>query len=125
MAWALPARSPLAPPSRRAHKGMMAQVPQQNAYLARRAEIEAPPDPADYSAFVRLASSPENRLIVSFGGGATPGLCGNLALARLLEELNLRPHIAEVWGTSAGAVIGGGWATGSDALDVLRLVQGL
>jgi predicted acylesterase/phospholipase RssA len=94
-------------------------------YLSRREEIEAPPDPADYSAFVRLVSNPDNRLVVSFGGGATPGLCGNLALARLLEELNLRQHVAEVWGTSAGAVVGGGWATGSDALEVLRLVQSL
>jgi len=93
--------------------------------LSRRDEIESRPDPGDYSALIRLVTSPDRRLVLSLGGGATPGLCGNLALVRLLEELGLRSHVAEVWGTSAGAVVGGGWATGTPALDILPLVAGL
>jgi predicted acylesterase/phospholipase RssA len=103
----------------------MSPTPAKSDYVARRAEIEAPPDPADYSAFARLVTNENDRLIVSFGGGATPGLCGNLALARLLEELNLKQHVSEIWGTSAGAIIGGSWASGNSALEILRLVQSL
>jgi hypothetical protein len=104
---------------------MASLTPSQVELLARRADIEAPPDPADYSTFVRLLTNGNYRLVVSFGGGATPGLCGNLALARLLEELDLKSHVSEIWGTSAGAIIGGSWATGNSALEILRLVQSL
>ena len=77
----------------------------------RRSEISAPLDASRYSTLLRLVRDEGNRVVVSFGGGSIPGLSGNLALARILEELEVRPHVAEVWGTSAGAVCGGGWAT--------------
>ena len=93
--------------------------------LARREQIEAPLDPVRYTTLRRLVESDNHRLVVSFGGGAIPGLCGNLALARILEELELRPRVEEIWGTSAGAVCGGGWATGTPALRILELVKSL
>ena len=46
-------------------------------------------------------------------------------MMRIVEELELRPHVAEIWGTSAGAVVAGGWATGASALEILEIVQGL
>jgi predicted acylesterase/phospholipase RssA len=64
-------------------------------------------------------------VVIGFGGGALPGLCGNVALAHILEELSLREHVDEVWGTSAGAVIGGGWASGASALEILDLIQNM
>lgn len=91
----------------------------------RREEIQAPLDPALFTTLRRMATSGEYRLVISLGGGAVPGLCGNAALLRIVEELGLREHVEEVWGTSAGAVVGGGWATGASALQILAVVQGL
>lgn len=93
--------------------------------LAEREQIEAPVDPARYSTLQRLVCDEQHRVVVSFGGGSLAGLCGNLALARLLEELDLRRHVEEIWGTSAGAIVGGGWATGTDAHRILDLVRSL
>jgi hypothetical protein len=91
----------------------------------RRAEIEAPLDPDRYRTLRRLCEDEDRRVVVGFGGGALPGLSGNLALARILEELSLQQHVEEVWGTSAGAVVGAGWATGTEALRILELVRSL
>ena len=93
--------------------------------LARSAEIEAPLDPALYTTLRRVVTSPDTRLVISLGGGAVPGLCGNTALMRIVEELELREHVAEIWGTSAGAIVGGGWATGAGALDIQKIVEDL
>ena len=93
--------------------------------LARRAEIEAAPDAERFTTLRRMFANPEHKVVVALGGGALRGLCGNLALLKLLEELDLRELVTEIWGTSAGAVVGGGWATGSSALEVLDLVRSL
>lgn len=93
--------------------------------LDRRAAIESPPEAADYSTLQRLATAGEHRLVVSLGGGATAGLCGNIALVRLLEELGLKQHISELWGTSAGAIVGGSWSTGTAAADMLATLRKL
>src|SRR6187431_1938860 len=68
-----------------------------------------------FSALRRLASDPDKRLVVCMGGGGVPSLCGNAALADLVERLGLREHVAEIWGTSAGAIVGGSWASGTKA----------
>ena len=70
-------------------------------------------------------SNPENRLVVSLGGGSVPGLAGNTALAKLLEELDLLDDISEVWGTSAGSIIAGFWASGVEASGILDIVDDL
>ena len=88
-------------------------------------DVAPPLDPSRYSTLRRLVTDENNRVVLSLGGGALHGLCGNVSLLRLLEELELRPHIEEVWGTSAGAVVGGGWCTGTGALDILDRVRSL
>ena len=88
-------------------------------FLQRREEIEAPPQIDRFSSLRRMATDKRRRFVISMGGGGVPALCGNTALAKLLEELDLRDHIAEIWGTSAGAIVGGGWASGTSA-DRLR-----
>jgi predicted acylesterase/phospholipase RssA len=93
--------------------------------MQRRAEIEAPLDPALYTTLRRIVSSPDTRLMLSLGGGAVPGLCGNCAMMKIVEELDLREHVSEIWGTSAGAIVGGNWATGGSAMEVLDIVRGL
>ncbi|MEZ6016900.1 MAG: patatin-like phospholipase family protein [Planctomycetota bacterium] len=75
-----------------------------------------------YRALRRMVESGQHRLVVSFGGGAVPGIAGNLALARLLEQLELREAVEQVWGTSAGAIVAGGWASGASATEVLHEV---
>ena len=82
-------------------------------------------DPARFTTLRRLVVDDGYRVVVSFGGGGVPGICINLALAELLERLELRPHVEQIWGTSAGAVVGGGWASGSSAGTVLDIVRGL
>ncbi|MCH8506813.1 MAG: patatin-like phospholipase family protein, partial [Ectothiorhodospiraceae bacterium] len=83
---------------------------------------EEPQDRGDYGVLRRLVDSEENRLVVSFGGGAVAGLCGNIALAALIEELGLRESVDEIWGTSAGAIVGGCWATGTPASYLLETI---
>lgn len=93
--------------------------------LTRRAVVEAPLNPDRYTVLRRKFTNEHHRVVIGFGGGALPGLCGNVALARILEELSLREHVDEVWGTSAGAVVGGGWAAGADAMEILDLIRSM
>jgi len=88
--------------------------------IARREQIEAPLEPQRYSAFRRLITREDSRVVISLGGGSAPALAGNIALLRILEELELRAHVQQVWGTSAGAVIGGPWASGTTAEQILH-----
>ena len=84
-------------------------------------------DPESFSALRRLACDPRRRFVVSLGGGGVPALGGNMALVDLLEDLGLRDHVAEVWGTSAGAIIGGSWASGTEPprmMEILRSLHG-
>lgn len=93
--------------------------------LARREAVETPPDPSQYTVLRRLATAADHRFVMAFGGGAAAGICGNVALARLLEELGLKEHVEEVWGTSAGAIVGGGWASGTSAMEIFGLIRSL
>jgi predicted acylesterase/phospholipase RssA len=93
--------------------------------MAQREAIEAPCNPAHYRILKRIASNPDNHLAIGFGGGSAPGLAGNIALVGLLTELEVRPFIKEIWGTSAGAIVGGGWSTGASVQDMLSLVDDL
>lgn len=90
-----------------------------------RALIEQPCDAAQYRVLRRLAANPDTHLAISFGGGSVPALAANTALAALLEELDLRPHVREIWGTSAGAVTGAGWASGCNTAEMLERLEQL
>lgn len=83
------------------------------------------PESPGYRTFRRMIEDADNRVVVSLGGGSIPGLCGNLALLQILEDLGLRQRVDQVWGTSAGAVIGSGWASGASAPKLLDMVKGL
>ena len=72
-----------------------------------------------------MASNPENFLAIGFGGGSVPGIAANTALMGLLDELGIREHIRQIWGTSAGAVVGAGYATGRSAPEMLEFVMSL
>jgi len=82
-------------------------------------------DPGRFTALRRLASDESRRFVLSLGGGGVPALCGNTALVELLEALDLRGHVAEIWGTSAGAIVGGAWATGTKAAGLLAILRAL
>lgn len=90
--------------------------------LSEREAIEAPCNPSQYRILKRIAANPDNHLAIGLGAGSAPGLAGNLALAGLLSELELTPFIKEVWGVSAGAIIGGAWCSGAN---VDRMMTGL
>jgi hypothetical protein len=93
--------------------------------IDRRDEIEAPPDIERFSSLRRMATDPGTRFVVSMGGGGVPSLSGNTALAILLEELGLREHVDEVWGTSGGAIVGGSWASGTTAARIREILLAL
>jgi predicted acylesterase/phospholipase RssA len=78
-----------------------------------------------FSALRRLASDPKKRFVVSMGGGGIPSLCGNTVLADLIERLGLREHVAEIWGTSAGAIVAGSWASGTKAVRMREILRTL
>jgi len=91
--------------------------------FARRREIEAPLDRNRYTALRRLVTDPGNRLVVCFGGGSSIGLGANVALVQILEELDLKGQVSQIWGTSAGAIVGGCWASGTLPKKMLPLVK--
>jgi hypothetical protein len=91
--------------------------------FARRDEIEAPLDPQRYAVLRRLATGSDHRLVVSLGGGSAVGLSANAALVQILEELGLKEQVTQVWGTSAGAIIGGAWVSGTPPREMLRLLR--
>lgn len=91
--------------------------------FARRREIEAPLDRNRYTALRRLVTDPGNRLVVCFGGGSAIGLGANVALVQILEELDLKGQVSQIWGTSAGAIVGGCWASGTLPEKMLPLVK--
>jgi hypothetical protein len=91
--------------------------------FARRQQIEAPLDPNRYTALRRLATDADHRLVVTFGGGSAVGLGANVALVQILEELDLRGQVSQIWGTSAGAIVGGSWASGTSPKEMLPLVK--
>ena len=93
--------------------------------MSQRHEILAPLDPSLYTTFRRIATSEDSRLVITLGGGAIPGVVGNCAMMHIVEELGLREHVDEIWGTSAGAVVGGGCASGATALEILEIVKSL
>lgn len=77
-----------------------------------------PLDPARYTTLRRIVTDPESRFVLSFGGGAVPGIAGNLALGLLLEQLDLMGEVEEIWGTSAGAIVAGGMASGAEVSEI-------
>ena len=93
--------------------------------MERSAGQEPPFDLARFSTLRRLASDPKKRFVVSMGGGGVPALCGNTVLAALIENLGLREHVEEIWGTSAGAIVGGAWATGTRAPRMIEVLRSL
>lgn len=90
-----------------------------------RVEIDSPCDPAEYRVLRRLVENEENYLAVSFGGGSVPALAGNAAFAGILDELGVRPHVREIWGTSAGAIVGAAWANGCNKEKMLEVLLSL
>jgi NTE family protein len=87
---------------------------------------ERPPlDSERFSSLRRIACDPRRRFVVSLGGGGVPALGGNMALVELLEDLGLHDRVAEVWGTSAGAIIGGSWCSGTEPARMKQILRSL
>jgi predicted acylesterase/phospholipase RssA len=87
--------------------------------------IESPCRPEHYRVLMRMVSNTDNHLALSFGAGSVPALGANTALVSILEELQIRPFVKEIWGTSAGAIVGGTWCTGTSAQGIYRLIDSL
>jgi len=88
--------------------------------IRQKESIESPCNPLYYKVLKRIASNPENYFVVSFGGGSAPGLAGNTALMALLDELDITPYVKEIWGASAGSIVGSAWSVGVSAEEGLN-----
>ncbi len=95
----------------------------QEQILAEAESIEAPCSSRQFRVFMRMATNPENHLAVGFSGGGVPAIAGNAALLGILEELDLHDHIKEVWGTSAGGIVGAALAVGTTSQEVMDLIE--
>jgi predicted acylesterase/phospholipase RssA len=112
-------RGPSSPEGAQASENYYQQI------MAEREAIEAPCNPAHYRILTRIASNPDNHLAIGFGAGSAQGLAGNIALSGLLTELGIRPYVKEIWGASAGAIVGGAWSTGASVEHMLLVVDEL
>lgn len=56
---------------------------------------------------------PKERLYLSLGGGAARGMSGNMAAVDLLYENGVFDRVNEVWGCSAGSIVGGTLCSGT------------
>jgi NTE family protein len=90
-----------------------------------RSVVETLVDLDRFAILRRTFENEGNRVVVSFGGGGLSGFCGNLALVGFLEALGLRRFVREIWGTSAGAIVGASWATGMEIDQMLPIVRSL
>jgi NTE family protein len=93
--------------------------------LAEAEEIEKPCSGTRFRTLKRIASNPDNHVVLAFGGGSVPGIAGNCALAAMLAELGVLEHVKEIWGTSAGSIIGGLLAAGLTPDEIMEAVVDL
>ena len=89
--------------------------------ISRKDSIQSPCNPLHYKVLKRIAANPDNYLVVSFGGGSAPGLAGNTALLALLNELAITQYVKEIWGVSAGSIVGSAWSVGVTAEEGLNI----
>ena len=57
---------------------------------------------------------------MSLTGGGAQGIVGNALYLYLLEKLQLLPYFDEIWGVSAGSIVGGGYASGMSVANIIR-----
>lgn len=93
--------------------------------LAQKDEILAPCDPRHYRVLKRMAANGKNHLALAFGGGSVPALAGNCAFAAMMEELGILEHTREIWGTSAGSIVGAALASGLPTSETLDAIESL
>ncbi len=62
------------------------------------------------------------KLVLSLAGGAATGTVGNLAIVYFLKKYNLMQYFDEVWGVSAGSMIGAAYCSGMDLNDIVDTV---
>lgn len=69
----------------------------------------------------KFAIHKDQKIVLSLGGGGAKGCVGNLALVYLLDKLNLMQYIDEIWGVSAGSMIGSAYCTGLPVVDLIKI----
>ena len=62
------------------------------------------------------------KIVLSLSGGGAKGVVGNYCLVYLLEKLNLMKEIDEVWGVSAGSMVGAPLCAGMPMKDFIKII---
>ncbi len=62
-------------------------------------------------------------LVLSLAGGAAIGTVGNVAVMYFLEKFNLMKYFDEVWGVSAGSMVGGAYCAGLSSEDIVEIAS--
>lgn len=78
-----------------------------------------------FAGLSRMLESGVYKLYISLGSGSTLSFASGCALLTLLEESGLAGYVAEVWGNSSGAIVGGMWSAGRSAGEIVEMVSGL
>lgn len=68
---------------------------------------------------------PNTKRVLSLAGGAAQGIVGNAALIYFLEKIGAIQYFDEIWGTSAGAVVGAGYSAGLSIENILKTIAEL
>ena len=68
----------------------------------------------------RFCDLPNTKKVLSLTGGGAQGIVGNALYLYLLEKLQLLPYFDEIWGVSAGSIVGGGYASGMSVANIIR-----
>ncbi|MCX7020808.1 MAG: patatin-like phospholipase family protein, partial [bacterium] len=83
------------------------------------------PDPENLSRFIARVKDPDTHFAVSLGSGATLALASSLSILQTLDDLGLRDHVDEVWGTSSGALASALWCSGAPVAEVMAILRRL
>jgi len=78
-----------------------------------------------FAGLSRMLESGDYKLYISLGSGSTLSFASGCALFSILEESGLAGYVAEVWGNSSGAIVGGLWSAGRSAGEIVGMVSGL
>jgi predicted acylesterase/phospholipase RssA len=71
----------------------------------------------------KFANIPNQKIVLSLAGGGAKGCVGNVVLLYLFERLNLMDHFEEIWGVSAGSMIGSAYCAGMSSAELINLIS--
>jgi predicted patatin/cPLA2 family phospholipase len=70
----------------------------------------------------RYCHQPNTKRVLALAGGGAKGLVGNYCVVYLLDQLNLMQYFDEIWGVSAGSIIGAAYCSHIKPIELLEFL---